>query len=89
MAKYRITAPDGGTYEITAPDDASESDVLSYAQQQFASSSAPTHSDFSGVQGGTSTAKMIGPGGWLNERGTLMYPDGATIDQVNQINQSY
>jgi hypothetical protein len=33
MAKYRITGPDGGTYEITAPDDASESDVLAYAQR--------------------------------------------------------
>ena len=32
MAKYRITAPDGGTYEITAPDDASQEQVLAYAQ---------------------------------------------------------
>lgn len=35
MAKYRITGPDGATYEVTAPDDASEQDVLSYAQSQF------------------------------------------------------
>lgn len=33
MAKYRITAPDGGVYEITAPDNASQEDVLAYAQQ--------------------------------------------------------
>jgi hypothetical protein len=32
MAKYRITGPDG-TYEITAPDDASEADILAYAQR--------------------------------------------------------
>ena len=36
MARYEITAPDGTRYEITAPDDASEQDVMSYAQQQFA-----------------------------------------------------
>lgn len=35
MAKYRITSPDGGTYEVTAPDTASEQDVLAYAQSQF------------------------------------------------------
>lgn len=35
MAKYRITAPDGGTYEVTAPDDASEADVLAYAQRNY------------------------------------------------------
>ena len=33
MAKFRITGPDGGVYEVTAPDDASEQDVLGYVQQ--------------------------------------------------------
>lgn len=40
MAVYRITAPDGGEYEVTAPDDASEQDVLAYAQQQFSQPAA-------------------------------------------------
>lgn len=35
MAKFRITGPDGASYEVTAPDGANEQDVLSYAQQQF------------------------------------------------------
>jgi hypothetical protein len=35
MARYRITGPDGSTYEINAPDDATEQDVLAYAQTQF------------------------------------------------------
>lgn len=35
MPKYRITGPDGGTYEVTAPDGASEADVLAYAQQNY------------------------------------------------------
>lgn len=35
MAKYRITAPDGNIYEITAPDDATEAQVMQYAQQNY------------------------------------------------------
>lgn len=36
MAKYRITAPDGNAYDVTAPDDATEVQVLQYAQQNYA-----------------------------------------------------
>lgn len=36
MAKFEITAPDGSRHEVTAPDSASEGDVMAYAQQQFA-----------------------------------------------------
>jgi len=35
MAKYDITAPDGSTWEVEAPDSASEADVLKYAQGQW------------------------------------------------------
>lgn len=35
MATFEITSPDGGVYEITAPEGASEQDILSYAQSQF------------------------------------------------------
>lgn len=35
MATYEITSPDGQRFEITAPDDATEAQVLAYAQQQF------------------------------------------------------
>lgn len=35
MPKYRITAPDGKTYEINAPDGASQDDVLQYVQQNY------------------------------------------------------
>jgi len=34
MAKFRITSPDGTNYEITAPDDATEEQLISYAQSQ-------------------------------------------------------
>lgn len=42
MAKYRITAPDGGTYEVSAPDTASEAEVLAYAQKNYANAVEPT-----------------------------------------------
>lgn len=45
MAKFRVTSPDGGIYEINAPDNATEQDVLSYAQQQFASLKPPTEQE--------------------------------------------
>lgn len=32
MAKFRITGPDGGTYEVEAPDDASETQVMEYVR---------------------------------------------------------
>lgn len=35
MAKYRITGPDGHAYEVTAPDNATEEQVLAYAQQNY------------------------------------------------------
>lgn len=35
MPKFQVTAPDGFTYEITAPDGASESDALSHFQSQW------------------------------------------------------
>lgn len=49
MAKYRITGPDGGTYEITAPDDATEDQVLAYAQSQHQQASKPKGKDRSAM----------------------------------------
>jgi hypothetical protein len=42
MAKYRITAPDGNSYEITAPDDATQDQVLAYAQANYQGASQPS-----------------------------------------------
>lgn len=35
MAVYEITAPDGSSWEVTAPDSATEADVLAYAKKQW------------------------------------------------------
>lgn len=42
MAKYQITSPQGEKYEITAPDDATEAQVLEYARSQFGNSQPKT-----------------------------------------------
>jgi len=44
MAKFRVTGPDGSTYEVNAPDGASEQDVMSYVQQQH--TAQPAQPDF-------------------------------------------
>lgn len=35
MAKYRITGPDGATFEVNAPEGATEQQVMTYAKSQF------------------------------------------------------
>lgn len=40
MAKFRITSPDGRTFDVNAPEGATQDDVMSYAQKQF--SAPPT-----------------------------------------------
>lgn len=49
MAKYRITAPDGNAYEVTAPDTASQDEVLAYAK-----------ANYKGASGGTNYKQVVG-----------------------------
>lgn len=46
MAKYKITGPDGKTYEVNAPDGASQQDVLAYAQRSFQAAPAARSKPF-------------------------------------------
>lgn len=41
MGKYRITSPDGQTYEINAPDNATQEEVMAYAQKNFKMAAQP------------------------------------------------
>lgn len=57
MPDYKITAPDGNAYTVTAPEGATQDQVLAYAQANYqhpavASGQAVQHPDFSGVQAG-------------------------------------
>src|SRR5688500_6518513 len=64
MAKYRITGPDGGTFEVTAPDEASPDEVMQYVQSQ-AQSTAPRQNARPAMSTGemaTDVAKSAGIG---------------------------
>jgi len=41
MAKFRITGPDGASYEINAPEGASDQDVLEFAKQNYTKAAPP------------------------------------------------
>lgn len=41
MARYEITAPNGQKFEITAPDDATQDQVMAYAQSEFSKAQQP------------------------------------------------
>lgn len=60
MPDYKITAPDGNSYNVTAPEGATQEQVLAYAQANYqhpavTSGQALQHADFSDVQGGYAT----------------------------------
>lgn len=64
MAKYRIKSPDGETFEITAPDDATQEQVLSYFQEQVTQPGpAPlSEQDFASGQAELATMDEAYPG---------------------------
>src|ERR1051325_11422951 len=71
MPTYRVTSPDGHTYEVTAPNGASQADVLAYAQAN-ATAEPRTPS-------GRVTYTMTGPDG---RDYSIDGPPGATQAQV-------
>lgn len=84
MAKYRITAPDGGTYEITAPDDASQEQVLAYAQSNYQKPSprqepTKTNGVLKGI-GNTAAGLLRGAG---SIGATLLAPVDIASDALN------
>lgn len=65
MAKFRITGPDGASYEITAPDDANESQVLDYAKSKFGAqqqSAKPSPAPVTAGEMAADVAKSAGVG---------------------------
>lgn len=81
MAKYQLTAPDGSKWELDAPDSASESEVLAFAQKSWSDNAKPvgqpkTAEDFarkevSGMSSGDRFDLAVGGGlykGWLGAK---------------------
>ena len=91
MATYQITAPSGEVFEITAPEGATEQQVLEYAQQQFASqASAPQQRSLGqealrqlGLAGRMGYEAFTGPAKAVLEAGgtayNLLAPEGAPM----------
>ena len=62
MARYEITAPDGSRYEITAPDNASEAQVMEYAQSQWSEKpKAPSQEELRARYQQEQLSEMSGP----------------------------
>lgn len=64
MAKYRVTSPEGVTFEVTAPDDATPDQVQAYAQENMpkAAAQAKPAASWSDLPGniGPSAARFVG-----------------------------
>lgn len=78
MATYNITSPDGTKYRINAPDGASESDVMAYAQQQLSASKPETTLAQDVVQHGKNAI-----GGFIRGAGSI----GATFARPFETSQ--
>jgi hypothetical protein len=70
MAKFRITGPDGGTYEVNAPDGASEADVLAYAKQNL---QPQPKAEESGLSGAERVLRLLTPG---SAAAAMLTPEG-------------
>ena len=57
MAKYNITSPDGKQFVVSAPDDATEEQVLTYAQKSFKMAKQPVKPD--ATEGMSTTEKFL------------------------------
>lgn len=73
MAKYRVTSPDGVTFEVTAPDDATPEQVQAYAEQNMPKAS-PAQPASPKAPAGMQTMANIG-GGLIRGAGSI----GATL----------
>lgn len=51
MATYKITAPDGQSYNVTAPDTASQDEVMAYAQRSFKMAKQPKEPTYDPTDG--------------------------------------
>lgn len=62
MPTYRITSPDGKAFDVTAPDGASQDQVLEYAKSQWKKGSAPSAPMAATEDPGVGQSMLIGAG---------------------------
>lgn len=68
MATYKITAPDGNSYQVTAPDTASQDEVLAYARDNYGKASGPT--DYKQIIGQSMKDVFQRPAAFAKDLGT-------------------
>jgi ElaB/YqjD/DUF883 family membrane-anchored ribosome-binding protein len=82
MAKYRITSPDGRTYEITAPDNANQQQVMEFAQKQFGQQKPAQEPAYDPTEGMSTGEKLLaGVGQGMTD---LAYGAGQRLGLVDQ-----
>ena len=94
MAKFHVTGPDGQKYRATAPDDATEEQVIAYAQQNMGKQSAMGGSPNalqgtagkSGPRAGSVISTLQGPLMNLADEGLVAVQGG--IDRVSRASRS-
>lgn len=87
MAVFELTSPQGEVFEITAPDDATEDQVLAYAQQQFQQQKAdePSYAQQQEeqfqqrIRGGTAGEGVLG---FAEGMGKSIYDTGRGLKQI-------
>lgn len=82
MAKYRITSPDGQTYEITAPDNANQQQVMEFAQKQFGQQKPAQEPAYDPTEGMNTGEKLLaGVGQGMTD---LYYGVGQRLGKIDQ-----
>lgn len=71
MPKYRITAPTGESYEVTAPDGATQDQVMAYVQSQHAQASSPAPAQDTPAQSDPSLMDQLRHSGAMGLRNTV------------------
>lgn len=59
MGKFRVTAPDGKTYDVEAPEGASEAEVMAYVQQNTQAAPVAEEPSVAGVESMSGTEKFM------------------------------
>jgi len=90
MGTYRITAPDGQSYEINAPDGASQDEVLAYAQKNYKMAAKPKQPTNADIPAQSLTDKLVQGaanlfGGGLRGAGSIGSTALAADDLASQI----
>src|SRR5690348_2045669 len=87
MATYEVTGPDGSRYQVTAPDDATNDQIMSFVHTQAAPKAAPNPAPNTAPdEVGPLQAAMIGAGKTVSRIGQGMQQIyyGATGNQQAQ-----